>query len=83
MSGNLYSVCYYSIAISSQTIEISEDIYLLLLDLVLIAYKYVVLEEIYSMIRIELIGSRYKLFMNLFDLASNVFIMIHVFVNNL
>jgi hypothetical protein len=32
------------------------------------------------MIRIEVIGSRYKLFMNLFDLASNVFLMIHVFV---
>lgn len=78
--GNIFAVCYYCLGLGAVEVGSSRHLLLFLLDLMVIVYKYLVLEEIYSMIRIEVIGSRYKLFMNLFDLATNVFLMIHVFV---
>lgn len=52
MAGNIYAICYYSVALATVYPGRSEHYYLFLLDLVLIAYKYVILEEIYIMIRI-------------------------------
>jgi hypothetical protein len=52
----------------------------LVMDFVVIGYRYSLFSEIYSVIRIEMMGTKYRLKMNLFDLSVNVFSMIHIFV---
>lgn len=79
LCGNLYALLYYVGALSGCGMTDPGRLSLWPLDLVLMAHKYRQLEEIYSVIRIEVIGSRYRLFMHLFDLAGNILVMVHVF----
>ena len=77
--GNIYSIVYDILMIINIS-DIRSNIYLLPFDIATIAFHYIRVNKIYSKIRIKAIGSKYKYFMHLFDLTSNILILIHMFV---
>jgi hypothetical protein len=61
--------------------NIRTSMYLLPFDVLIIVFHYMAAEKIYSKIRIKAIGSKHKHVMHLFDLGSNILILIHIFVS--
>lgn len=77
--GNIYNTIYYVLLIINIS-DIRSPLYLLPFDCVTFFFNYIRIEKIYSKIRIKAIGSKHKHIMHLFDLGSNVLILIHIFV---
>ncbi len=79
--GCIFSLLYHSIALmNGPQFEYMRDLEFLLLDCIIIFYRYSIFSQIYSVIRIEIMGTKHRLKMNLFDLSVNVVTMIHIFV---
>lgn len=76
-----FSLLHHSIALSGGSdFAYMKELSFLVFDLVVVIYRYSLFSEIYSVIRIEIMGTKYRLKMNLFDLSVNVVSMIHIFV---
>lgn len=76
--GNLFASLYSILGTAKVISDIDKDIFLLM-DFACIIFVYMRCEEIYRNFKILIVCSKYKPYMKIYDLMSNLFLLTHLF----
>ncbi len=76
--GNAFASLYSILGILKVVSDIDNDVFLIM-DFACVIFIYLRCEEIYKNFKILIICSRYKPYMKIYDLMSNLFLLTHLF----